>query len=101
MLRIFRHSGFTPLPFNLLAITSGFVGFNFFLFAATALFTRTSRYFLLTYLFSKYGPKIQRQIDKNFASFVMWVIGSFAVVIAEGNIFSIPIPNRNSRGIYE
>ncbi len=23
-------SGFTPLPFNLLAITSGFVGFNFF-----------------------------------------------------------------------
>lgn len=85
-------SGFTPLPFNLLAITSGFVGFNFFLFAATALFTRSSRYFLLTYLFSKYGPKIQRQIDKNFASFVMWVIGSFAIVIAGMYLFYIKFP---------
>lgn len=85
-------SGFTPLPFNLLAITSGFVGFNFFLFAATALFTRSSRYFLLTYFFSKYGPKIQSQIDKNFSSFVMWVIGSFAIVIAGMYLFYIKFP---------
>jgi len=85
-------SGFTPLPFNLLAITSGFVGFNFFLFAATALFTRSSRYFLLAYLFSKYGPKIQRQIDKNFASFVMWVIGSFVIVIGGMYLFYIKFP---------
>jgi len=35
-------SGFTPLPFNLLAIASGFVHFNFPLFAATALFTKGS-----------------------------------------------------------
>ena len=85
-------SGFTPLPFNLLAIASGFVGFNFFIFAATALFTRSSRYFLLTYLFSKYGPKIQRQIDKNFSSFVIWVIGSFAIVIAGMYLFYIKFP---------
>ena len=85
-------SGFTPLPFNLLAIASGFVGFNFFIFAAIVLFTRSSRYFLLTYLFSKYGPKIQRQIDKNFSSFVMWVIGSFAIVIAGMYLFYIKFP---------
>ena len=85
-------SGFTPLPFNLLAIASGFVGFNFFIFAATALFTRSSRYFLLTYLFSKYGPKIQKQIDKNFSSFVIWVIGSFAIVIAGMYLFYVKFP---------
>jgi len=86
-------SGFTPLPFNLLAITSGFVGFNFLLFAATALFTRSSRYFLLTYLFSKYGSKIQRQINKNFASFLIWVIGSFVLVIAGMYLFYIKFPH--------
>ena len=85
-------SGFTPLPFNLLAIASGFVGFNFLLFAATAFFTRTSRYFLLTYLFSKYGPKIQEQIDKNFSSFLMWVIGSFVLVIAGMYLFYVKFP---------
>ena len=85
-------SGFTPLPFNLLAIASGFVGFNFFIFAATALFTRSSRYFLLTYLFSKYGPNIRGQINKNFLSFVMWVIGSFAIVMAGMYLFYIKFP---------
>ena len=73
-------SGFTPLPFNLLAITSGFVHFNFPLFVATALFTRGSRYFLLTYLFSKFGPKIQEQIeqtikDKEGKTFICTSIG--------------------------
>ncbi|MSP06267.1 MAG: DedA family protein [Candidatus Fonsibacter sp.] len=85
-------SGFTPLPFNLLAITSGFVGFNFLLFAATAFFTRASRYFLLSYLFSKYGSKIQGQINKNFSSFLMWVIGSFVIVIAGMYLFYVKFP---------
>jgi membrane protein YqaA with SNARE-associated domain len=85
-------SGFTPLPFNLLAIASGFVHFNFPLFAATALFTRGTRYFLLAYLFSKYGPKIQKQIDEKFTSFVMWVVGSFVVVMAGMYLFYVKFP---------
>ena len=85
-------SGFTPLPFNLLAIASGFVHFNFPLFAATALFTRGTRYFLLTYLFSKFGPKIQKQIDEKFTSFVMWVVGSFVVVMAGMYLFYVKFP---------
>jgi membrane protein YqaA with SNARE-associated domain len=85
-------SGFTPLPFNLLAIASGFVHFNFPLFAATALFTRGSRYFLLAYFFSKFGPKIQEQIDKKFSTFLIWIIGSFAIVIAGMYLFYIKFP---------
>jgi membrane protein YqaA with SNARE-associated domain len=86
-------SGFTPLPFNLLAIASGFVHFNFPLFAATALFTRGSRYFLLAYLFSKFGPKIQQQIEKKFTTFLAWVIGSFILVIAGMYLFYIKFPH--------
>jgi membrane protein YqaA with SNARE-associated domain len=85
-------SGFTPLPFNLLAIASGFVHFNFPLFAATALFTRGSRYFLLAYFFSKFGPKIQEQIEKKFSTFLIWIIGSFAIVIAGMYLFYIKFP---------
>jgi membrane protein DedA with SNARE-associated domain len=85
-------SGFTPLPFNLLAIASGFVHFNFPLFAATALFTRGSRYFLLAYFFSKFGPKIQEQIDKKFSTFLIWIIGSFVIVIAGMYLFYIKFP---------
>ena len=74
-------SGFTPLPFNLLAIASGFVHFNFPLFAATALFTRGSRYFLLAYFFSKFGPKIQEQIDKKFSTFSIYSINNAEEII--------------------
>jgi hypothetical protein len=86
-------SGFTPLPFNLLAITSGFVHFNFPLFAATALFTRGARYLFLAYLFSKYGAKIQKQIDQKFSTFVIWVVGSFAIVIAGMYLFYVKFPH--------
>jgi hypothetical protein len=86
-------SGFTPLPFNLLAITSGFVSFNFIFFAFTALFTRGTRYFLLTYLFSKYGSKIQKQIETRFFNFMLWVVGSFVIVLASMYLFYIQFPH--------
>jgi len=86
-------SGFTPLPFNLLAIASGFVHFNFLFFAFTALFTRGTRYFLLTYLFSKYGPKIQKQIETRFTNFMLWVVGSFVIVITGMYLFYIKFPH--------
>ncbi len=69
-----------------------FVHFNFPLFAATALFTRGARYFLLAYLFSKYGAKIQKQIDQKFSTFVIWVVGSFAIVIAGMYLFYVKFP---------
>jgi hypothetical protein len=86
-------SGFTPLPFNLLAIASGFVSFSFPLFAATALFTRGSRYFLLAYFFSKYGPKIQEHIEKKFTTFLIWIIVSFIIVIGGMYLFYVKFPH--------
>ena len=40
-------AGFTPIPFKLLTITSGFVQFNFFYFIVVCLATRGSRFFIL------------------------------------------------------
>ncbi|MEY3434950.1 MAG: hypothetical protein RLZZ195_432, partial [Pseudomonadota bacterium] len=46
----------------------------------------------LAYLFSKYGAKIQKQIDQKFSTFVIWVVGSFAIVIAGMYLFYIKFP---------
>ena len=45
-------AGFTPVPFKLLTITSGFVHFNFFYFVLVSLLTRGSRFFLIAFLVS-------------------------------------------------
>ncbi|MFM8244572.1 MAG: YqaA family protein [Candidatus Fonsibacter sp.] len=86
-------AGFTPLPFNLLAITAGFVKFNFLIFLLTAIITRGGRYFLLTYLFSKFGPKIRKKIDTHFGTFMLWVVGSFIVVVSGMYLFYVSFPD--------
>ena len=40
-------AGFTPVPFKLLTITSGFVHFNFFYFVIVSALTRGSRFFII------------------------------------------------------
>ncbi len=57
-------AGFTPVPFKLLTITSGFVNFNIFYFVIVALLTRGSRFFLLAFLIGNFGPTMKKIIEK-------------------------------------
>tara|TARA_B100000700_G_scaffold283482_1_gene335873 strand:- start:82 stop:678 length:597 start_codon:yes stop_codon:yes gene_type:complete len=61
-------AGFTPLPFKLLTISSGFINFNLILFVIICFFTRGLRFFLvafLTYKFGvKFGPFLEKQGNK-------------------------------------
>jgi membrane protein YqaA with SNARE-associated domain len=59
-------AGFTPMPFELITITSGVFNINFLLFIASATLGRGARYFLLGYLIWRYGEKIKVFIDKYF-----------------------------------
>ena len=43
-------AGFTPVPFKLLTITSGFVHFNIFYFVIISALTRGSRFFIIAFL---------------------------------------------------
>ena len=43
-------AGFSPVPFKLLTITSGFIHFNLFYFIIISLLTRGSRFFLISFL---------------------------------------------------
>ena len=57
-------AGFTPVPFKLLTITSGFVHFNIFYFVVVALLTRGSRFFLIAFLIGNFGPAMKKIIEK-------------------------------------
>ena len=57
-------AGFTPVPFKLLTITSGFVHFNFFYFVITAFLTRGLRFFIISFLIGNFGPTMKKIIEK-------------------------------------
>ena len=62
-------TAFTPLPFKLITITSGFVHFNLFYFVIICFLTRGSRFFLITILIGKFGPKIKHLLEKKLFKF--------------------------------
>ena len=57
-------AGFTPLPFKIITISSGFVHFNIFLFIIICFIARGLRFFLVAYLAYKYGAAVGPFLEK-------------------------------------
>jgi len=57
-------AGFTPVPFKLLTISSGFINFNFLIFIVVASLTRGSRFFILAGLIRFFGHRIIPYMEK-------------------------------------
>ena len=57
-------AGFSPLPFKLLTISSGFIHFNIVYFVIISLLTRGSRFFLIAFLIGNFGPAMKLLIEK-------------------------------------
>ena len=74
-------AGFTPVPFKLLTITSGFVGFNLLYFVIVAAITRGARFFLISFLIGNFGPAMKKIIEKKLLT-VSLVLAVFLVVLA-------------------
>ena len=62
-------AGFSPIPFKLLTITSGFVEFNLIYFIVVSLITRGSRFFLIAYLVGNFGHAMKKIIEKKLLKF--------------------------------
>ena len=62
-------AGFTPVPFKLLTITSGFVQFNLFYFIIVSILTRGSRFFIIAFLIGNFGPKMKKILEKKLITF--------------------------------
>ena len=73
-------AGFTPVPFKLLTITSGFVGFNIFYFLIVSAITRGTRFFLISFLIGKFGSAMKEIIEKKLVK-VSIVISIIIIVV--------------------
>ena len=62
-------AGFSPVPFKLLTITSGFINFNIFYFIIISLLTRGFRFFLIAFLIGNFGPTMKKIIEKKLLKF--------------------------------
>ena len=62
-------AGFSPVPFKLLTITSGFIHFNLFYFIIICILTRGSRFFLIAFLIGNFGPAMKKIIEKKLLKF--------------------------------
>tara|TARA_B100000470_G_C19738946_1_gene368265 strand:- start:406 stop:1011 length:606 start_codon:yes stop_codon:yes gene_type:complete len=74
-------AGFTPVPFKLLTITSGFVHFNIFYFIIISLITRGSRFFIIAFLIGNFGPTMKRLIEKKLLK-VSIIISTILIIFA-------------------
>ena len=57
-------AGFTPLPFKVFTITSGFIGFHLYIFILISLISRGLRFFIVSYLSMKFGDKFEILLKK-------------------------------------
>ncbi len=77
-------AGFSPVPFKLLTITSGFINFNIFYFIVISLVTRGSRFFLIAFLVGNFGTTMKKIIEKKllkFSIFLSAILIIFAYII--------------------
>ena len=73
--------GLTPIPFKLVTIISGLLGYNFPLFVLLATITRGVRFFAEAGILNHFGDPIRALLEKHFATFmaliVVTIIGGF------------------------
>ena len=81
-------AGFTPLPFKLLTISSGFINFNIIFFIIICILTRGTRFFLVAYLANKFGDKFGPFLEKQgtkwsiiIALVILIIVGLVYIVI--------------------
>lgn len=77
--------GATPIPYKIVTITSGFAGYNFFMFVLLSMITRGARFYLTAFLLSRYGPQAREAIEKRlgfwFSVFLIALIGGIIVAV--------------------
>jgi membrane protein YqaA with SNARE-associated domain len=75
--------GMTPIPYKIVTITSGFAGYNFFMFVLLSIITRGARFFIEAELLRIYGEPIREFIEKRLTlvttGFLAAIVGGFLI----------------------
>jgi membrane protein YqaA with SNARE-associated domain len=62
--------GLTPIPYKLVTITSGFAGYDLWLFVLFSIIARGGRFFVVAIVLNRWGVVIREQIEKRLG---LWV----------------------------
>jgi len=71
--------GVTPIPYKIVTITSGFAGYNIWLFVVFSFVARGMRFYLTAFLLSRYGAQARVIIEERLG---FWFAVSVAVLVA-------------------
>jgi membrane protein YqaA with SNARE-associated domain len=70
--------GVTPIPYKIVTITSGFAGYDVYLFVALSVVARGLRFFVEAFLLNRYGAQARTIIEERLG---LWVtLGAVALV---------------------
>jgi membrane protein YqaA with SNARE-associated domain len=71
-------AAFTPIPYKVITITAGVFATNFPMFVIASVIGRSARFFLVAWLFKRYGPSIKEFIERRFG--LVTVVGTLLLV---------------------
>ncbi|EKS30820.1 MAG: DedA family protein [Afipia felis] len=71
--------GLTPIPYKIVTITSGFAGYDIWLFILFSAITRGGRFFIAAILLNRYGETIRHHIEARLG---LWVAIGAVVLVA-------------------
>lgn len=66
--------GLTPIPFKIVTITCGLLGYNLPLFVALCTLTRGARFFILAVLLNLFGETIKGWLERYFGIFMLILV---------------------------
>lgn len=77
-------AGLTPIPYKVFTLASGVFGINFGVFVLASFLSRGLRFFVLAVLVYRFGPPIERFIDRHFDRLVLvfsvLLVGGFVAI---------------------
>ena len=77
--------GLTPIPYKLVTITSGFAGYNIWLFILCSIVARGGRFFFVAVLLNRYGDPIRAEIERRLG---LW-LAVLALVLVAGFVIAV------------
>ena len=63
--------GLTPIPFKLVTIVSGLLGYNFPMFVLLSVITRGARFFIVAGALNLFGDPLRVALERHFAAFIV------------------------------
>ena len=73
--------GLTPIPYKLVTITSGFAGYNIFLFVVFSIICRAMRFYLVAFLLNRYGERARVILEERLEFWALLFAGLVIVGI--------------------